>query len=49
MVQIGMNKNLNIDGSIRYTSITVDNNDFTPVSFEQVKMIIEKQVKESKI
>jgi len=29
--------------------VGVDNNDFTPVSFEQVKMIIEKQVKESKI
>ena len=29
--------------------VGVDNNDFMPVSFEQVKKIIEKQVKESKI
>lgn len=28
--------------------VGVDNNNFTPVSFEQVKMIIEKQIEQSK-
>lgn len=28
--------------------VGVDNNNFKPVSFEQVKMIIEKQIEQSK-